>query len=1158
MFCASKHLELFSTHQMPPAHGADLQNLWIQTHMSVAESVAQMMGLDVDTTEEDKTTTQSTSMGGSTAANLQAHLRRLAENEIRMSPRDQAQQIMEQHQVYAKMQHLVQKDRSIATVAAAAILCATPEMRMSTATASADESRGEGSEEEEEEEEDEENEPWLNGVSFSEARKRTNKINMPMVEAEFRKRWDALMSDFGRCMQANKVAAPEEKLTKEQMSGVRDAALSIGESLRKCRVALLGTLTLPMGSQAGSTDMLRLDSSTSTAKNLHDIERLIKNGDDISRIIEQRGTDEEGNIMVIQQEEDEEMGEGGGPGGGGGKRSKDAAMMVKVNKALDYINGIMRATGCKIMDGMVWVPKAGHPSVYEPGKALKEYVYAQVPRDLNPDMWANVLSCEKIILRALEQTQGCAPMIVRDDNWVAFRNGILDRQNCQLRTDCVIPCTVFVDQECPEEATAQAARLIEEGICSSDPRLQEWQRAMEEHTPAFSQLGRTQDFECSEGTKQEHARQAAAAKALIRAAKKCVRNKNDPEGAGKNLFEAMQLWQWEEAYAAAVQQGFSTAVGEELESITSLKNVEKDTDGVDPKLLRQQRAYRDQRIGVLKRNSERDIAYIGTAPNPKRVPEALRAVLVEFESEEAKYVPRRFVRESKRDGRDRIFLFADGHMDALHAAYKVVQTRARAAYEMVGDTAEVFKQLHPKLAHHQLAPRFCRWCAYYMHGCSQQHMTSLSVAYGGIMQTRDVDGVRYRSWIPGFEPWCTHFETDCDATRSGRDLMLYAIGHAQYPANKYIDTGRVTVLPGASGAGKSTILNTVTQGFRNNGVMTFTPLGDGRFLMERGAEIVNGNPIQFAQFPDMSPDTVMPQGTFLSMAVCDRMNTPVRNKASVEFQWTAAVWMLMNQPPHFMQDSMGNMLRRILPITFLRAPSIVDSTLSKRVMEEYSVLVVAGILMFRAMCNRASKTNPVTGRAFGLEGVAPVCFFRNLVRFSAQLHPLVAFFEENKHMLVFGHMEKGEWARFQNSEVEDEMGAGAGGGGMEEDDEEEEAPVRTYRGPDILHHNIYAVQSAFLAESNEAVEEEERNKNKRYVAVHCDFEEFKRVVTAWGKRNLTKEVRARLVWVDRLYQDVFTKNGLKLAYRDGVRVLKGVALTPQLRRAFTPHGEEGV
>lgn len=1166
---------------LPCAPALSNSFLYVQT-MSTMDEMAARLGMQVDSVNEDEASgAKSTSIGSS---RRQTNLQRFATAIMQLGPRRQIEAILKQHRIYVKMHSIVQQEPSLVAMAAVVILCTTPEMRTAAAREAAD---------------DEEEEEWLDGVTFDVAQKKLEGLNIPLVERDFRKRYDTLFSDFGRCIQSNSIADPADKLSADQIQNLRDAVKSMGETMRGCRAVLLLTLSLPTATQPqGQADMLRLDFTVSTAENIRRVELMVAQGMDIAAIIERKGMDEEGNVAIIPQAgEGEEEDGGGAPGGVRFKKS----ILEKVNQAVDYLVGIMTATGCKLMDDKVWTLRPGHMNVYEPWLPLQDWMYAQVPRDIQPTMWGIVLQNEHRIMQALRMSVGCAPRMEHDDTHVAFPNGTLNRDTLELRTDCTVPTTVYVDHECRPGITDRAKKLLDDGITYSDPRLHEWQREVEQFTPALSQLGQTQDFEVNDTTRREHAFQDACAEGAVNICRRMVGKGKDTGGHAAAFLAAMEEWQLQEAIALSTLKGFAEVVGSESESMQSLRNLKRDGTGGSDATLLQHQNRRNKRLAELLRQGEAAVPSLDRMKKKQHVPPKLCAVVVDQGNETEMQLiqdtddqngtmfctdsggwTRAYIARADEEVQEmlqgKLVLFATGDLSSLQMAYKVTQHRARQAYsalnEALGTVKKVFGSKMPseprsaksklhnftrlKLRDMYLPPRFCRWCAYHMHGCSPQHMSSMRVPFGAVMQVQEEgDGgkgvgrtVTSYSWIPHFEPWW-HFEKDCKETRSGRNLLLFILGFAQYPAQKYMRTDRVAFLPGASGAGKSSLLDALLQGYRPTGVMTLSARGDDRFTFQRAAEIAKGNAIQLCVVPDADHDMKLALADFLSMATCDRMNAAVKGEKSVEFTWTSAMIVLQNAPPAFLRDRRGNVLRRILPLTFIRSPHIVDATLSERLKTEFPTFLVAGILMFRAMANEARQSCLTTGRPKGWEGVAPVCFFRNIVEFSADLHPIIAFIERNRDNLYFGNMESAKWAGIVSGMGEEELeeeeglaGDGSGGGG----DGEGEEGVVEFKGSKILHSGIESVAQYFQKLSHKEMVRAREEASSTITCVHMPFDEFKRAVDTW-KKSQSDGFRGNH-WGESFYQGPFSKNGIRVTKLNGVETVLGIALKKPFRDAL--------
>lgn len=241
-----------------------------------------------------------------------------------------------------------------------------------------------------------------------------------------------------------------------------------------------------------------------------------------------------------------------------------------------------------------------------------------------------------------------------------------------------------------------------------------------------------------------------------------------------------------------------------------------------------------------------------------------------------------------------------------------------------------------------------------------------------------------------------------DIPREAIMWLYFSIGRMIYPIGTHDDLQYFPFFDGAAGCGKSTIIKVIQAlydkakvGIVSNNIETTFGLSS---LYEKWICVA----------PEIKSDWKISVTEFQSMASGESVSIAVKNKNTVQKEWTSPVALAGNEIPGF-NDIAGSVSRRLLPFKFVNKPEREDATLLARILGSMGHIILKANSAYRYMVGNGY-------RASLWDKVPP--YFREIrAEVQRSINPLIDFMEAGKFVKDLTR-DRGGGARYK-TEYED-------------------------------------------------------------------------------------------------------------------------------------------
>ena len=228
------------------------------------------------------------------------------------------------------------------------------------------------------------------------------------------------------------------------------------------------------------------------------------------------------------------------------------------------------------------------------------------------------------------------------------------------------------------------------------------------------------------------------------------------------------------------------------------------------------------------------------------------------------------------------------------------------------------------------------------------------------------------------------------------EWLYFSIGRMIYPIGEYDDLQYFLFFDGAAGCGKSTIIKVIQAlydkakvGIVSNNIETTFGLSS---LYDKWICVA----------PEIKDDFGLPVTEFKSMASGEGVSIAVKNKKTIQKEWSAPVALAGNEIPGF-NDLAGSVSRRLLVFKFHNKPEREDATLLSRILASMGHIILKANVAYRYMV--------ANGCASPLWDRVPEYFSDIRAEVQRSINPLIDFMEAEK--LVEDH-ERDHRGRFKH------------------------------------------------------------------------------------------------------------------------------------------------
>lgn len=232
--------------------------------------------------------------------------------------------------------------------------------------------------------------------------------------------------------------------------------------------------------------------------------------------------------------------------------------------------------------------------------------------------------------------------------------------------------------------------------------------------------------------------------------------------------------------------------------------------------------------------------------------------------------------------------------------------------------------------------------------------------------TPDLDGVLIYQEIP----------------QDSIDWLYFCIGRMYYAIGEHDDLQYFIFFEGAAGCGKSTTLKVIQHMYPESRVGILSNNIETKF----GLSSIEDKWVCIA--PEIKHDWKISVTEFQSMASGESVSIAVKNKKTIQKEWTSQVAMAGNEIPGF-DDLSGSISRRLLVFQFIKKPTVEDGSLLGNIKRAIGHIILKSNVCYRYKC--------ATGFNSSLWTHAPDYFQKIRIATQCALNVMYAFLDTDPY-----------------------------------------------------------------------------------------------------------------------------------------------------------------